>query len=449
MVREVLPNGAVVLILPDPSVPVVAMRAVWPGGVRLEDDADNGVTTLIARWITRGCGDRDAAALGDAIDRMGGGIAGSAGRNSFGLRAEWLARTWDQGLDLFADCVLRPRFDEAELGAERRDLLEQLAAQDDSPSRAAFRLLAQTLFRRHPYRLDVAGSAAAVARLTPRAVAAFYRHHFPVSGMTLAIVGDVDPEQVLARVRARFGGAPRVRAAPARVRAESFTGRSAADREAYRYLDREQAQLVIGFPGTTVTSKDRFALEVLTTILGGQSGRLFAELRERRALAYRVSAHSVEGLDPGYVAIYLACSPDKLDEAEAAVRREVDRVVADGVTDAEVQRAVTYLVGAHEVALQRRSAVATALAFHEAYGLGWQEWSRYPERMARVSAADVNRIARRYLRWDVAVTAAVRPPALTPAAARRAGQPAKKPVRARGKARAPGRAAPRRARGGS
>ncbi len=212
VVRTVLANGLVLIVKPDPSVPVVAMRAVWPGGVRLEDDRTNGVSALLAQWITRGCGDRDPTSLTEMIDRIGGGMAGAAGRNSFGLRAEWLARTWDQGLDLMADCLLRPRFDPADFAAERRRLLDELAAQDDSASHAAFRLFAEALYQTHPYRLDLLGSARAVGNLTDAQVAAFYRDHFPVAGMTLAVVGDVDPDQVLARVRARFERVPRATA---------------------------------------------------------------------------------------------------------------------------------------------------------------------------------------------------------------------------------------------
>ena len=420
VVRAVLDNGMVVLVKPDASVPIVAMRAVWPGGVRLEDASTNGITSLLAHWITRGCGDRDAATLTETIDRMGGGLAGAAGRNSFGLRAEWLSRTWDQGLDLLADCVLAPRFDGAELATERRRMLDDLGARDDSASSAAFRLFAEALYHEHPYRMDVAGSADAVASLDADTVAQFYRDHFTVSGLTLAIVGDVDPDQVIARVKARFGAAPAAQPTKPKVARESFADRKLAEREVYRYLDREQAHLVIGFPGTTVGSPDRFALEVLTTILGGPSGRLFAEVRDRQGLAYRVSAHSAPGLDPGYVAIYLSCAPESVDRAQDAVKAEIDRVLADGVTDDEVARAVTYLVGAHEVSLQRRSAVATALAFHEAYGLGWAEWSRYPDRMRAVTAKDVARVAKTYLSWDLAVTATVRPPSLSPGVAKRA-----------------------------
>src|SRR6185369_13258225 len=127
-------------------------------------------------------------------------------------------------------------------------------------------------------------------------------------------------------------------------------------KELYRALDRAQAHLVLGFPGATVDAKDRFALEVLVAVLGGQSGRLFGELRDKQGLVYRVSAHSVEGVDPGFVAVYLSCSPDKLDSAVAGVRGELDRVRASGITADELARAQSYLIGSHQIAMQRRSA---------------------------------------------------------------------------------------------
>lgn len=438
VIRDVLPNGMRVLIKRESDVAVVAMRAVWPGGTRLETDATSGTTSLLSTVITRGCGERDADAFVAEVDRLAGGIAGIGGRNSFGVRAEWLAKSWEEGLDLFADCVLAPRFDREEVDRQRRLLLDDLQARADSGSHQAFRLFAETLYGTHPYHLDVLGSTDAVADLTAKKLARFYRDRFPVSAMTLAIVGDVDPERVLERIRARFGEVAAREAVVPAIEPASFEGRSAESREVYRYLAREQAHLVIGFPGTTVASKDRHAVEVLTSILGGQSGRLFAELREKQGLAYRVSAFSVDGLDPGYLAIYVSCSPDKVDAAVAAIHAEIDRIVADGVSDAEVERAVKYLSGAHAVAMQRRSAIATALAFHEAYGLGWKGWNRYPEDLAKVDARAVAKAAKAYLRWEVAVTATVRPPAMTKAVKKRAKgkvQKKKKPGRGRGTGR--------------
>jgi zinc protease len=440
--RIVLASGMTLLVRRDPSVPIVAMRAVWRGGQRIEDAGHAGASALLARLLTRGCGARDAGAVADQIDRLGGALSGIAGRNSFGVAAEWLAGSWRPGLDLLADCILDPALPGPELVRERRLLIDDQQAQASSPSQAVFRLFSETLYGAHPYARDPLGSADALAALSRDALAAFYRERYPVAGLTLAIAGDVDLDEVIAAAEARFGGvapapAPAA-AAPAALGAEH--GRSARrgeagggaprgidGREVYRYLDRAQAHLVIGFPGATVDTADRFALEVLIAILGGQSGRLFAELRDRRALAYRVSAHSVEGVDPGFVAIYLSCAPDKLGAAVAGVREQLARLRADGVTAAEVERAQSYLIGSHRIAMQRRAAVASAMAYHEAYGLGWQAWTDYDAAIRAVTPAAVARAVATYLRDDRAVTATVRPPLATPGATRRSRLPAGPP----------------------
>jgi len=429
--RVVLDNGVTVLVRRDPSVPIVAMRAVWRGGQRIEDADHAGASTLVARMLTRGCGARDARAVADEIDRLGGALAGVAGRNSFGVTGEWLARSWRAGLDLFADCVLDPAMPAAELARERTLLLDDQLAQSASPSQMVFRLFSEALYGAHPYARDVLGTAASIAGLSRSALTAFYRAHYPVSAMTLAIVGDIDLDEVVAAVRERFGRAPRSAGNAAAARgprgatapAPLRDARTAEDREVYRYLDRAQAHLVIGFPGATVDAADRFALEVLVAILGGQSGRLFAELRDRQALVYRVSAHSVEGVDPGFVAIYLSCAPDKLGAAVAAVRRELARLRDAGVTADEVERAQRYLVGSHRIAMQRRAAVANAMAYHEAYGLGWQSWAGYDAAIRAVTPAEVAAASAAYLRDDRAITATVRPPVATPAATRRSKLP--------------------------
>jgi zinc protease len=416
--RVVLPNGMIVIVRRDPSVPVVAMRAVWRGGQRVEDADHAGASTLLARMITRGCGKLDADAVADRIDRLGGSLGGVAGRNSFGIAGEWLARNWQNGLELMSDCILEPQLPVRELAREKRLLVDDQAAQRDNPSQVAFRLFSEALYGDHPYARDVLGTARSIGRLSRDDLAAFYRAQYPVSNLTLAIVGDVDIDDAVARITKRFSGKS-PRATPPRIAAPSFDGRAAADREVYAFLERAQAHLVVGFPGATVDAPDRFALEVLVAVLGGQGGRLFSELRDKQGLVYRVSAHSVEGVDPGFVAIYLSCAPDKLDAALAAVNGELARIRDSGITADELERAQSYLVGSHQIAMQRRSAVANAIAYHEAYGLGWQTWADYDDAIRAVTAADVAAAAKTYLRDDRAVTATVRPPTRTRGAAKR------------------------------
>ena len=433
--RIVLANGMTLIVRRDPSVPVVAMRAVWRGGQRIEDAKLAGASTLLARLITRGCGKLDAPAVADRIDRLGGSLGGVAGRNSFGVAAEWLARSWQPGFDLLASCIVEPTFPAAELARERQLVLDDQLAQADSPTQVAFRLFSETLYGTHPYARDVLGTPASVNAIERADLIAFYRQRYPISGLTLAIVGDIDADEVIARVKQRFEQAPKQKPVVVTIGKLAAEQRSDAEREVYRYLDRAQAHLVIGFPGATLDAPDRFALELLVAILGGQGGRLFAELRDKRALVYRVSAHSIEGVEPGFVGVYLSCAPDKLEQAVAVVRDQLARVRADGVTAAELERARSYLIGSHQIAMQRRAAVANAMAYHEAYGLGWETWSHYDDAIRAVRPDEVAAAAATYLRLDRMITATVRPPSASPAAIKRSKLP--------GPPRPPGKRAPR------
>jgi zinc protease len=141
----------------------------------------------------------------------------------------------------------------------------------------------------------------------------------------------------------------------------------------------------------------------------------------------------MDGIDPGYVAIYMSCSPDKLPFAVEGIRRELARVVQAGVTRKEVDRAVKYLVGTHDISLQRRSSVASAIAFHEAYGLGYRSWQRYGSEIQKVTPADIKRLAQQTFDWDKAVIATVMPPRATPEVKRRAQTRARRRVRTTGK----------------
>src|SRR5262249_41453816 len=152
-----------------------------------------------------------------------------------------------------------------------------------------------------------------------------------------------------------------------------------------------------GFPGTTIDDPDRYGLEVLATVLSGQGGRLFVELRDKKGLAYRVNAFSLEGIDPGYFAVYIATSHENIEVALAGIREELRKVVEEPIGAVELDRAKKYLVGAHEISLQRRAALASTLAFHESYGLGYDEYRRYSAGVLAVDAAAVQHVAKKYL----------------------------------------------------
>jgi zinc protease len=406
IVEERLPSGARIVVREERAVPLFAMRAVFPGGLRYERQEDNGLTTLLSRTLTRGTPSHDAEEISHLIDSYAGSLSGQGGRNSVGLRGEFLSRHFEPAFRLFSDCLLHPSFPETEVARERGLLLQDILTREDKPSGLAFDLFNRTLFRTHPYRLSTLGEQASVERMGPEALKAYHAAYMDPSQLTLSVVGDVRVDEVLALAHEHFGRA-RGSAKPAPQVAPEAPPESA--RSDKRVLNRAQAHLVLGFQAARVNDAWRHPLEVLSTLLSGQGGRLFVELRDKRSMAYTVSSFAVEGVDPGYFAVYMGTSPEKLEAALDGIRNELTRVRDEPIPEAELERAKQHLIGTHEIGLQRNGARATLLALDACYGLGMENFLHYADRVAAVRAEDVREVARRVIDFNRSALAIVGP----------------------------------------
>jgi zinc protease len=405
--RVKIKNGPLVLIQEDHTNALVSMRGVFLGGVRYETPASNGINNFLAGMITRGTSSRSAEDIAREMDAIAGSIDGFSGRNTLGLRAECPSRYFNRALDLFADCLLNPAFGEKELKRERELVLEEIRSREDNLAGLAFDLFASTLFSSHPYRMPVLGTRQSVVGIRQKNLKEYLRKHFTPDRMVLSVVGDIDGRQVIRRIKKLFTvKKPREKAKAPTIRLDPPPKKI---RRAVRHRSKAQAHLVLGFMGATLSSKDRYALEVLMAVLAGQGGRLFVELRDRMSLAYAVSGFSLEGIEPGYVAVYLGVDPNRVDEAVEAVRDQLHQAVTRPLKKAELDRAKQYLIGIQAISLQRTSARATALAFNELYGLGHLAHRKYPEHILKIKADDVARVAKKYLKLKAYTLAVVRP----------------------------------------
>jgi zinc protease len=405
--RVKIRNGPTVLIQEDHANALVSVRAVFLGGTRFEDEANSGINSFLAGLLTRGTASRTADDVAREIDGIAGSMDGFSGRNTFGLRADFPARFFDRGLALFADCLQNPLISESEIRRERELTLEEIASRDDNLAGLAFDLFAATLYDAHPYRLTILGSRKSIAGLRRKGLREYFESRFTPDRMVLSVVGDVDADRVLEQVRALFSTGKKS-ALPPRL-ALGLDPVPAQKRLAVKHRSRAQAHMVLGFMGTTLASRERHALEVLTAVLAGQGGRLFVDLRDKRSLAYSVTGFSLEGIEPGFVAIYLGVDPQRTPEALAAALDQLQAVRDKPVSKTELARAQRYLVGTHAISLQRTAVRAASLAFNELYGLGYLAHTKYAEQIMKVTREDLQRVARKYFKLDAYVLTVVGP----------------------------------------
>jgi len=401
-----LDNGMTLLLRENHAVPLVAMQAVFLGGLWVEDATHNGVMNFVAEMITKGTAQRRARVLAEEIESIAGDLSGFAGRNSFGVAAEMRHRDVGLGLELVADILRYSTFEPDELEKKRHDLLAALKHEEDDLFKVAFTLCTQSLFPDHPYGLKVLGTPESVSHLTQDDLLRWYQGYAIPNNLVLAIVGDIEAEVVQQDVARLFGmWQPALLDLPSQGR----TVQPAANGPVVCPRDKEQTHIIVGMRGTSLHHPDRYALRVLESILASQGGRLFVELREKQSLAYTVTARSLEGLDPFLFFVYLATSPEKSAVALDSIRNELLRVRDHGVTTLEVERAKRYLVGSYEIELQKNSALAAMLAFDERYGLGYDEVVSYAPNIMAVTPEMVHHVAHTYLTVDQSAVIIVGP----------------------------------------
>jgi zinc protease len=392
-VRE-LTTGDVVIVKREPTSQLVAARVAYLGGMRHEPVSRAGLTALLAASLTRGTANRSAEDVAAQMDALACSVAGFAGRNSFGVQGEFLSRGFTDGFALMAECLRRPALAEPEVEREKELQIEEIIAGRDRLDQQAFEMFQGRLFGRHPYGRPMLGREETVCGLTGRVLRRHLERTTARGRMVLAVVGGCGPEQVFELAELHLGTGTEPSKRPRDPAAWRPPSRPA---QVGRSVPKQQSHLVVGFPGTSLDRRERFAIDVLVELLGGHGGRLFAVIRELMGLAYAVTAVSMEGIEPGYVALYAGTSPGNEARVVDAMLGEIRRVRAEPPKRAELERVKRHLVGTRAIARQRNGVRAAGAALGYLYGIGHDADERYPEEIRAVTVDDVAEAARVFL----------------------------------------------------
>jgi zinc protease len=169
-----------------------------------------------------------------------------------------------------------------------------------------------------------------------------------------------------------------------------------APRVVVRRMPKEQAVLMIGYPGVDVKDTDKYVLDVINSILSREGGRLYRDIREKLGLSYTLGSFSVLGIDPGYDAIYVATVSSSIDDARNIVLADLKSLMMEGPTQEELELAKSDLLGSYYRSLEVNSSVAFKVAIDELYGLGSKDIFKYPGMINAVTADDVMRVVKKY-----------------------------------------------------
>jgi len=297
-------------------------------------------------------------------------------------------------LELLASLLREPVFPEEDLNRVRGLVLASLRREQDQPRIMVNNLFFETLYRQHPYRLNPLGKEVSLKKLSREKLLDFYQIFSIPEKLVIAISGDVNGEQVEAKLEELFQGWEKT--------AEAITPPAPEpefDQPREKIITRKasQTQIMLGWLGAEITSPDQPGIEVLSEILAGMSGRLFVELRDKKSLAYELGAYHLEGIETGYISGYIGCAPEKKTEAINGILTEFGKLKEELVSEEELNRAKNSLIGNYEIELQNNLNVASHMFFDEVFNLEFGHWQRYAERIEKVSVEDIQRVAKKYL----------------------------------------------------
>jgi predicted Zn-dependent peptidase len=244
-------------------------------------------------------------------------------------------------LDVLADMITSSLIDPTEFESERRVILEEIAMHEDAPDELVHDLFYRSMWANHPLGRPVLGFNSTIANVARDEVVAYWRERYAPTNLVVAAAGNLEHDALVERVQGLFDGAQGKRTLRTGSPPPPKSGVDVHRRPT------EQAHIVVGTEGLHRSHEDRHVLAVLDTLLGGgMSSRLFQEVREKRGLAYAVFSYRALFVDTGALAIYAGTTPQNAETVIDLVHEEIDKVVRDGVTEAELQRAKGHVKGA-------------------------------------------------------------------------------------------------------
>ncbi len=401
-----LSNGLRLLVREDPRLPLVAMGAVFRGGLLAENPQDNGITHLMAKVLLKGTKTRTAEQIANEIEAVGGSISSESGNNSFGVSLDVMKPDLKLGVDLLSDVLLNATMPEKAIAREKEIQIAAIQQEEEQLTTVARNIMRQALFPQHPYALRSNGSVESVQRLTQKDLLEFRDRYVVAQNGVMYVFGDVKAAEVKQLVEQALGKMKPGALALTDAKPSMPLGKPETVESR---KEKAQSVIMVGFRGASMSSPDRYALELIDEASSDLGSRFFIRIRDP-GWAYYVGASQMQGLVPGLFSFYLGTDPQKIEPVKTALLDEIHKLANEGLTPEELARAKKKLIGQQEIANQSNDAFGYHCALDELYALGFDYYKQLEHDVNAVTLEDIKKVAAKYFRDQPYVLATVRPP---------------------------------------
>lgn len=397
--RREFSNGIVVLVRENHNAQSVVIAGSLNTG-SLFDPADKlGLAAFVATSLMRGTEQRDFATIHELLEGSGASLSVSGGMHTTGFSGKSLAEDLPMLIDLLSDALRHPSFPERQVERLRGEIITGLKIREQDTRYMAGRVFRELAYPpSHPYSRPAEGQIQTIQSITRDQLVDFRRTHFGPKGMLIAIVGAVDADSAVGLIEQRFGDwqnpdQPDVPELPTIARLESVRTQTVV------VPGKSQSDIVLGIPGPSRFADDWHAAHLANNILGvfGMYGRIGAEVREKRGLAYYSFSSLEGGPGPGAWRVVAGVNPANVAQAIESIEGEIRRITTDLVSENELADNKANFTGRLPLQLESNEGVAASLLMMERYRLGLDYLKKYTTTIAAVTAEEVLASARRYL----------------------------------------------------
>lgn len=401
-----LDNGQTVIIKEVKSNPIVTVDTWIKTGSINENDSNNGVSHFLEHLFFKGSKNHAPGEFDKLLETKGAITNAATSKDFTHYYITIPSKYFDEALSLHADMLLNPLIPRKELEKERKVVLEEIAKDENSPNSVVYDNLINMLYTTHPYKRKVIGTRRIIGTIHRDEILAYYDNWYSPSNMVTVIVGDIDTNDTLNKVKQNF--ARETQKSPKSVYAkEQPLSKQARKTE---YLNTKTAYMLIGFRGANINDNDSYALDVLATILGeGRSSIFYKNIKDRLQLANSISASNSGFRDDGIFYISATFNPEKQQRLENEIFDEISSVQKNGVTEEQVNLAKNVIERDTYYARESNANIAQEIGYVMVTSGDLGVYENYVANIKKVTPQDVKRVANKYLGIDKSAVSIVLP----------------------------------------
>ena len=402
-----LGNGCTVIMQHDATLPYISATLMYTGGDSLLDRANEGLGSFTASLLTKGTGPaagkkgRSTNEIREFLADRAADLSATSGRQTFSLSFDCPTRFADDLFALMGEVLQNPALLEEEAQRVRQNQVAAIVQAEDSALSLAFRRMFPHFFPKHPYGLMQLGNKENVESFTTAMARQFWKRQV-AQPWTLSLCGSLDKETLERGLKA----IPVATDKAVALAKPQWSGNKTLD---LHLAGRNQAHLMLVFPTTPLGSEDEAGLTLLQTVLDGQSGLLFRDLRDRQGLGYTVSAFNWKAQKAGAMVFYIGTQPETLEQARAGFASIIKTLHGELLPNGELERGKNLMEGSYYRKRQSLGARSTEAATLHVLGLPLDAERQMITRASKLQPKDLQQLARQYLDLGKAYTVTVLP----------------------------------------